>query len=294
MIRHPLANGIPPAWVDAWGQDEYGGWVAIELDNVSQLLRWVPPGEFLMGSPESEQGRYEREIQHQVTLQGFWLFDTPVTQALWHAVMGENPSRFQASTSSATGLTRPVENVSWNDAQEFIAKLNTALPGLELCLPSEAQWEYACRAGTKTATYAVDLEILGKRNAPLLDKIAWYGGNSGVDFELENGYDVSSWKEKQYENKWAGTHPVGLKQPNSLGLYDMLGNVWEWCEDYWSDTYPAEAQTDPTGLASGSSRVIRGGSWSGIVRFVRAAYRRRDEPGNRLDSQGFRCARVQA
>ncbi|MDM8548385.1 formylglycine-generating enzyme family protein [Candidatus Venteria ishoeyi] len=287
-MSHPLSNGIPPAWADAWGQDEYGGWVAFEFDGISQLLRWIPPGEFLMGSPESEQGRYDWEIQHQVTLtQGFWLFDTPVTQALWQAVMGENPSRFQSPQ-------RPVENVSWNDAQEFIKKLNDGLPGLELCLPSEAQWEHACRAGIKTATYAGDLKILGEGNAPLLDKIAWYGGNSGVDFELENGYDSSDWKEKQYEHKQAGTHPVALKQPNSLGLYDMLGNVWEWCEDYWSDSYLAEAQTDPKGPADGDSRVIRGGSWFGGARGVRAACRNAGSPDYRDAYRGFRCARVQA
>src|SRR5262249_12534536 len=150
------------------------------------------------------------------------------TQALWEAVMGENPSYFRSST-------RPVEQVSWNDCQEFVKKLNGSLDGLALALPSEAQWEYSCRAGTSTPTYAGDLNILGENNAPVLDGIAWYGGNCGVDFDLDNGVDISSWEEKQYDRVKGGTHAVGGKAPNGWGLYDMLGNVWEWCQDVFAD-----------------------------------------------------------
>ncbi len=286
MIHHPLANGIPPAWADAWGQDEYGAWVAFEFKEVSQRLRWIPAGTFLMGSPASEAGHNNDEAQHEVSLsQGFWLFDTPVTQALWQAVMGENPSYFKSPN-------RPVEQVSWDDCQTFIDKINQALPDLALRLPTEAQWEYACRAETQTATYAGDLDILGESNAPLLDKMAWYGGNSGVDFELENGWDSSGWSEKQYQHKRAGTHPVALKQANAWGLYDMLGNVWEWCEDYWED-YSLEPQLNPVGTAKSNSHVSRGGSWRGYARGIRAAYRHQRVPNLSENYQGFRCLQVQ-
>ena len=190
---HPLANGCPPDWASGWGQDRYGVFVEFTWLEVTQRLRWISPGRFRMGSPEDEPGRYDDEgPRHQVTLtQGFWLFDTPCTQALWEAVMGKNPSRFQSPT-------RPVEQVSWDDVQQFLDQTNAKIPDLNLVLPSEAQWEYACRAGTETAIYTGELAILGENNAPALDPIAWYGGNSGVEFDLENGYDSSGWPEKQY------------------------------------------------------------------------------------------------
>jgi formylglycine-generating enzyme required for sulfatase activity len=155
-------------------------------------LRWIPPGRFVMGSPETEEGRWESEHPpHEVTIAaGFWMFDTPCTQALWEAVMSQNPSEFRSPT-------RPVEQVSWDECRSFCESLNNRLDGLDLALPSEDQWEYACRAGTETARYADDL-----------DAIAWYAENSGGE-----------------------THPVGEKQPNNWGLHDMLGNVWEWCAD---------------------------------------------------------------
>ncbi|NJM11897.1 MAG: formylglycine-generating enzyme family protein [Synechococcaceae cyanobacterium SM1_2_3] len=259
-----------PPWANAIGRDRFGLWSEITIapeDNepVTQRLRWIPPGRFWMGSPEDEPGRYDDEgPRHQVTLtEGYWLFDTPCTQALWAAVMGNNPSKFQSPT-------RPVEQVSWDDVQSFLGKLNERIPGLDLTLPSEAQWEYACRAGTETAIYIGDLAILGKNNAPALDPIAWYGGNSGIDFELTNGYDSSGWPEKQYRHAQAGTHTVKLKQANSWGLYDMLGNVWEWCRDGRRD-YDSAAQTDPEGsLEIGADRVLRGGSWYFNARLVRA------------------------
>ncbi len=242
-----------------------------------------------MGSPKNEPGRFSDEgPRHQVTIsRGFWLMDTPCTQALWQAVMGTNPSRFRSPD-------RPVENVSWDDVQEFLARINDQIPGLDLTLPTEAQWEYGCRAGTTTALYTGAIRILGDRNAPALDPIAWYGGNSGVDFDLDDGYDSSDWAEKQYPHTKAGTRPVGLKQANPWGLYDMLGNVWEWCGDGMRD-YQAEAVIDPTGpLEAGAERCIRGGSWFSTARTVRAACRLLYPPGFRGNDLGFRCARVQS
>ena len=181
--------------------------------------------------------------------------------------------------------------MSWNDCQDFLAKLQQQT-GLMFSLPTEAQWEFACRAGTTTAVHAGDLEILGERNAPLLDRIAWYGGNSGVDFELENGYDSSDWKDTQYPHKTTGTRPVATKKPNPWGLYDMLGNVLEWCDDWYSD-YSTEPQTNPTGVTEGSNKVLRGGSWDSNARGVRSAYRSFNEPARHSILIGFRCALVQ-
>jgi formylglycine-generating enzyme required for sulfatase activity len=186
-----------------------------------------------------------------------------------------------------------VEKVSWEDCRKFVEKINERFDlekvGLSLSLPSEAQWEYACRAGTTTATYAGPLKIEGENNAPILDAIAWYSGNSGIDFELSNGYDASEWPEKQFEFDKAGTHPVARKKANPWGLYDMLGNVWEWCKDVWVEDYTEKSRAAVSDSAS-AHRVIRGGSWRHVVLRVRAASRHRNEPSLRRYVLGFRCA----
>ncbi|MEJ0016491.1 MAG: SUMF1/EgtB/PvdO family nonheme iron enzyme [Acetobacteraceae bacterium] len=282
-------------WADDWGTDQYGRWVsfsvpAAEGTLVTQRMRWIPPGSFLRGSPNDKPGRNDDEgRRREVTIaDGFWLFDTPCTQALWQAVMGDNPSRFQSPT-------RPVEQVSFHDAQAFVTKLNALKPGLSLDLPSEARWEYACRAGTVEATYAGGMQILGEYNAPVLDAIAWYGGNSGVGFELDNGYYSGDWPGKQYEHTRAGTHPVGQKVPNQWGLHDMLGNVWEWCADHWHGSYTGAPDDGSAwlGRRGAAFRVVRGGSWGVGARVVRAARRNRVDPALRAGNLGFRCARVQ-
>jgi len=210
-----------------------------------------------MGSPEAEPGRWDDEgPQHHVNLtQGYWLGATPVTQALWSAVLGNNPSEFK-------GLERPVEQVSWDEAQGFIQALNKEIPGLDVRLPSEAEWEYACRAGTETLYWSGDTEAD-------LARVAWYSGNS--------------------ESK---THPVAGLAANPWGLYDMHGNVWEWCQDYWS-SYQANAAIDPQGPEFGAKRVVRGGSWDNHARNARAASRNWLPPGVRYDFLGFRLARGQ-
>jgi formylglycine-generating enzyme required for sulfatase activity len=287
---HPLADGCPPRWASGWGQDRYGVFVEFTLAEVAQCLRWIPPGQFMMGSPDDEPGRYEDEgPQHQIIInRGYWLFDTPCTQALWEAVTGDNPSEFKSPD-------RPVEQVSWEDVQRFLEQINERIPGLELVLPTEAQWEYACRAGTETALYTGTIEILGDANAPALDPIAWYGGNSGVDFELENGRERTWLSDMQYRDGLAGTHPVKRKEPNTWGLYDMLGNVWEWTQDHWHDNYQG-APTDGSvwEAGTGARRVFRGGSWHDVARVVRSAFRDRSDPESRYYALGFRCARVRS
>jgi len=240
-----------PPWATEIGRDTYGLWVIFEVKSVRQRMRWIPPGRFLMGSPPEEEGRLPGEgPRHEVQLtRGFWLFETPCTQALWQAVMRRNPSYFK-------GKNRPVEQVSWEACQTFLDKLHTQLPGLGVCLPTEAQWEYACRAGTATARYQEEL-----------DAIAWYADNSNEE-----------------------THAVGQKHPNAWGLYDMLGNVWEWCHDGRRD-YAQETVVDPLGpTAAGADRVIRCGCWNRAAENVRAAFRGGGNPGGYSEGLGFRCA----
>ena len=186
---------------------------------------WIPPGEFRMGSTGRHADSDEEPVTRVRISQGYWLGKYEVTQEQWESVMGSNPSRF-----NSCGGNCPVEMVSWNDVQKFIRKLNSRSGGSRYRLPTEAEWEYAARAGTRTDTYAGDLRIQGRNNAPLLDRIAWYGGNSGVSYD--GGRDCSDWKEKQYRSQRCGTHPVGGKAPNAWGLHDMLGNVWEWVGDW--------------------------------------------------------------
>jgi formylglycine-generating enzyme required for sulfatase activity len=288
--RLTFEQAVRPAWARCLGWDRYGLWAEMDVPDVRYVMRWIPPGRFLQGSPSEESGRFEKENQREVTLtRGFWLGDAPVTQGFWTAVMGENPSRFRTDD-------RPVENVSAEDCESFLKKLRTGLfrgRGFSGAFPTEAQWEYACRAGATTATYAGDLVIEGARNASVLDPIAWYGGNAGVDFKLEEGHDISAWSERQYPDpRIGGTHPVRGKLPNAWGLYDMLGNVWEWCRDgvdRWSVPYPSGAVNDPV-ARGGPARVIRGGSWGARARFVRAASRDAIAPGDRGVDVGFRLS----
>jgi formylglycine-generating enzyme required for sulfatase activity len=265
------------------------GWAAAIIHEATGIeLVYIPAGRFTMGSPKSEQDAMvaaglkrewvEDEVQHQVTIsQGFYLGKYEVTQGQWQKLMGNNPSYFQNA-----GLDAPVESVSWDDCQEFCRKAGSGLR-----LPTEAEWEYACRAGTTTALYSGDIKVLGTNNAPALDPIAWYGGNCGVTYE--GGCDSSGWAEKQYDHSRAGTHPVGRKKPNAWGLYDMIGNVWEWCQD-WAGTYPTGAVTDPKGPGSGEYRMLRGGSWNYYARSCRCACRVWIRPGDRYGSNGLRVA----
>ena len=255
-------------WATVGGSDTYGLWATFEVNGVRQRMRWIPPGTFVMGSPQGELGRYDDEgPQHQVTLsRGYWLGETPVAQALWVAVMGKNPSRFRRDRPD--GGERPVERMSWDDCQVFLERLNERVGGLFARLPTEAEWERACRGGMTGTTWGGELS--GEDRAPELDAIAWYGGNSGGQ-----------------------THPVGRKAANPYGLHDMLGNVWEWCADVTSlglTKYSAQSEADPVATGQGSFRVNRGGSWGSSARDVRAANRGANLRGRAHDYLGFRLA----
>jgi formylglycine-generating enzyme required for sulfatase activity len=248
----PTPTPVPASPVADWaarrGQDATGRFADIVVNGITQRLRWIPPGRFRMGSPAGELGRFDDEGPlHAVTLaRGFWLFDTPCMQALWQAVMGSNPSKFQ-------GADRPVEQVSFSDVGGFLERINALVPGLQLELPSEARWEYAARAGTTAATYNGDLAEDEATQSRMLDPIAWWIGNSGGQ-----------------------THPVGQKLANPWGLKDMLGNVWEWCADSWHDSYSGAPTDGSAWIGAGAAhRVIRGGSWRNEARYVRSASRRR-------------------
>jgi formylglycine-generating enzyme required for sulfatase activity len=241
----------------------------------------ISPGTFTIGSPSSEPGRDGDEKQHQVTLtQGFYMQTTEVTQGQWRAVMGSNPSYFQNC-----GDDCPVEQVSWDDVQEFIRKLNQREGGKVYRLPTEAEWEYSARAGSTSPFANGGISELNYGYDFNLHKMGWYGYNSAVNYG--GCYDGS----KQGGRKCAGTHPVSHKQPNDWDLYDMHGNVWEWCQD-WEGDYPSGFETDPTGPSTGSDRVARGGSWFNSARYCRSADRRSFSPGNRLMRLGFRLLRI--
>ena len=221
--------------------EDLGGGVKMEFV-------WCPPGDFLMGSTSSEEGRVDGESQHKVTLtRGFWMGKYEVTQGQWQAVMGSNPSHFKGSADL------PVEMVNWNDCQEFVKKLSQRTRNAYR-LPTEAEWEYACRAGSTTA-YCFGNDASG------LGAYAWYEDNSG-----------------------ARTHGKGGKKANSWGLHDMHGNVNEWCQD-WGGRYPTDAVKDPQGPSSGEYgdyRVQRGGSWATDSTSCRAASRKGDTPDARI------------
>ena len=209
----------------------------------------VPAGEFEMGSTSELADDDERPRTRVRIGEAFWMGKHEVTQGQWKAVMGSNPSWFKHC-----GRDCPVENVSWKKVQQFFRKLNAMEGGQRYRLPTEAEWEYAARAGSRRDTPAGDLRIAGQRNAPQLDGIAWYGGNGGVRYE--GGHDCSGWDEKQYSSDRCGPHPVGGKAPNGLGLHDMLGNVWEWVQDRYG-AYPGGAVTDPRGPSAGSGPLAQ-------------------------------------
>ena len=250
--------------------------------NIKLEMVKIPAGSFTMGSDEYD----DEKPKHQVKLQEFYLGKYPVTQEQYESVMGNNPSNFQDNPKN------PVEQVSWEDAQEFCQKLNQ-LTGKKYRLPTEAEWEYACRAGTQTRYYFGD-------DQSLLKEYAWYGDNSGDSFlDTIKMWDADpNWENyyKKLMDNNCKTHPVGEKKLNNWGLYDMSGNVWEWCEDPWHDSYankPENIKNNGNTIWSSSDisfRVLRGGSWNNNSRNCRSANRNRNNADVRNNNIGFRLA----
>ncbi len=284
--------GVVADWL--WEQgDPLAGFVrhqadlrSLDRDDPSRMLlmRYCPPGTFLMGSPRDEGGRIDDEDQVEVRLsRGFWMATYPVTQDEYASLTGSNPSWFSSSGGGQEKVAGeatdrfPVELVSWEDAVGFCRGLTdrdrsrgVLPPDWAYRLPSEAQWEYGCRAGTTTAYCFGDKawRLLNFGGAEQLADYAWFGGNSG-----------------------GTTHPVGLKRSNAWGLHDVHGNVWEWCCDWYANRLPGGV--DPEVVAQASFRVIRGGGWNNGPRYCRAAFRSFNTLENWYFSLGFRPVAVQ-
>jgi formylglycine-generating enzyme required for sulfatase activity len=257
-----MPNILLYKWHNNSGEDEFGFWIEFTYKQAVQRMRWIKPGRFLMGSPENEPERGSDEIQHEVIVtEGFWLADTACTQELWQVVMGTNPSRFK-------GANRPVENMGWENCGDFLEKINRLVPDISLRLPTEAQWEYACRSGTTTPFS--------------------FGNSINPGLVNYNGeYPYSDGKKGLYRKQ---TVKVKSLPPNRWGLYEMHGNVWEWCAD-WYDDYPDSCVSDPVGPAEGSYHVLRGGSWIGDGGNCRSADRSLYDSGHRYGRTGFRFSR---
>ena len=299
ITRPPVQNAKPGASVmgvtragnGRFARCTAGDTLKVDLGGGVELeLMWCPPGTFMMGSPVTsgwfwwkKHGEAERcgdEVRHCVTLtRGFWLGKYPVTQEQWEAVMGAgtNPSAFK-------GTKLPVEKVSWEDGRRFLRKVNALAVGGGFRLPSEAEWEYACRAGTETA-------------------FCWGDSLDPSMANFDGSYPYGEGEQGTYREK---TTRVGQFRPNAWGLYDMHGNVWEWCQDWYGEypvgeypvgaswaypIYPVGAVTDPAGAASGSHRVLRGGSWNNSAGHCRSARRDGNAPSYRNNDLGFRVAR---
>lgn len=230
----------------------------------------VQGGTFTMGAtPEQDTPYHDEFPSHYVTLHDFAIGQTEVTQQLWVAVMGTNPSEH-------VGPTLPVDRVSWIDCQRFIHRLDS-ITGLSFRLPTEAEWEFAARGGNA----ATQTQFAGSNE---LREVAWYYNNSGDNFLTS-----TNWNFQQQLDNHCGTHPVATSRPNELGIYDMSGNLWEWCQDWYINYQPGDA-VNPSGPKDGLRRVARGGSWAHISRYCRVSRRTSYNPSQALNVNGLRLA----
>ena len=254
-------EAFPLSWATGWGEDEFGLWMAFSYKGQRQQFRWCEPGSFLMGSWEDEPERNTKEFKHKVVFsKGFWIADTTVTQSLWEAVMGNNPSRFKSKN-------RPVEGISWNDTQVFIKTMNRLKPELNLCLPTEAQWEYACRAGSNTS-------------------FCW---GEQINSELVNFDGEQPYNNGQKSEYRRSTVDVKSFHQNNWGLWQVHGNVYECCQDRFGG-YLSGLATDQLVSSIDDSRALRGGSWFNDGGGCRSAHRSWNAPDNRTSRTGFRLA----
>jgi len=256
LIHYVLKGEWPP--VQPSSVDKL---MTVEANGVSFNMVYVEPGSFVMGALDGDPDAFDKEYpSHQVSLSGFYIAQTEVTQELWQAVMGY-PHDIQAADPQC-----PVDRVAWTECQTFITRLNE-LTGKTFRLPTEAEWEFAARGGVRGHGYPYS-------GSAVPDDVAWYSANA---------LDVGE------ENPDYGIHPVAMKMANKLGLYDMSGNVYEWCQDRYG-AYEAAAQTDPTGPVTGTDRVYRGGSWAYDARHCRVTYRNNCPPAFSIFCLGFRLA----
>ncbi len=284
------AAPVRPAWATAVGKDRCGYHATVRIGTFSQRMRWIPPGSYVMGceigeekwSFDYETARFKKtgailefrvrnESAHPVSItRGFWMADTEVTQELWQLVMGENPSHCNDN------VRNPVDSISWTSTQEFLRKVSLAVKGCEARLPTEAEWEYACRAGTLTR---------------------WWWGDDPKQFTKNENIADASFRKGNYirmelamvENDgFMQSAPVASFRPNPWGLYDMSGNVAEWCSDWYSGDHEVSHLVDPVGAPRGEHRIVRGGRWFEGVHEARSAYRTSNKPDAQKTSLGMR------
>lgn len=306
-IKRLAASGDNEVQRGLESQRKAGDRKVLTVDGIDYAFCWCPAGEFMMGSPEDETNRNADEKQHKVTLKGFWLLETEVTQEMWQSVMGNNPSYFQKGVfvqeDNTYNMQRPVENVSWEDCQKFCQELSKKL-NRKIQLPTEAQWEYACRAGSKTPFNNNSNNLNYEANYNNRSTLSTVVSSTRLNFAIVYSTltldptpvihpDSPLQLKKSLDDIMDETVQVAKFKANAWGLYDMHGNVWEWCSDYYDENYYAKSPTnDPENRTACSSHVIRGGSWNTYDLDCRSACRSKAMSDQRNKDLGLRVLLV--